>query len=547
MLQSDFNLVRINISSLASNNFFLPLALIIFLSGCTKKQELTNSTDYKEYIDTTVSVYGPYAAVKLPITKGVKIANPLHVSVGPQGILYASNQTGEVYSLQDTDNDGLEDMALLYCNVKDFGLRSPAGFEHRGDTIFIGTAQQIRAFLDANRDGKADTSWVFFDDIPNSEHPYEWTCGLNFGNDGWLYMALSTDSWNAAPSPDPKGYRGSILRVSPNGKKVEQVVTGIRSVYDMDFNVNDELFFTDNEGGGNPAEELNRVIKNGFYGHNPKKYKFDTAISADYNLQTEMAPSGIEFNKADNNFGGTGGNLFVAFYGPGERWARGGVGRVNIQRLSNGSYSYEEFPVADIPKLSNLAFGNDGSLYVAQHGKADYWYNAIYENEGAFYKLIYDSLAPVKPATGRAILTSMPSKNSIEAGKQLFAEHACLACHAVDGTTELLGPNLKDAGKRLTREDILNEVLNPSDIIKPSMMAVRITKNDNQVLIGRVLNSNEKEISLMLVGNSIVQIPRNEIKKTEDEKKSLMYEGLFNGLPDAERESLLDYVVSLSN
>ena len=78
-------------------------------------------------------------------------------------------------------------------------------------------------------------------------------------------------------------------------------------------------------------------------------------------------------------------------------------------------------------------------------------------------------------------------------------------------------------------------------------MAVRITKNDNQVLIGRVLNSNEKEISLMLVGNSIVQIPRSEIKKTEDEKKSLMYEGLFNGLPDPERESLLDYVVSLSN
>ena len=101
-------------------------------------------------------------------------------------------------------------MALLYCDVKDFGLRSPAGFAHRGDTIFIGTAQQIRAFLDEDKDGKADTSWVFFDDIPNSEHPYEWTCGLNFGKDGWLYVALSTDSWNAAPSPDPNKYRGSI-------------------------------------------------------------------------------------------------------------------------------------------------------------------------------------------------------------------------------------------------------------------------------------------------------------------------------------------------
>jgi len=532
------------IHHLTTRNSLLVIVLVTFLMGCTKQEP---TVAYEKFIDTTISAYGPYAVVKLPITTGVKIANPLQVGLGPQGILYASNQTGEVYSLRDTNGDGLEDMALLFCNVKDFGLRSPAGFEHRGDTIFIGTAQQIRAFLDVDKDGKADTSWVFFDDIPNSEHPYEWTCGLNFGKDGWLYLALSTDSWNAAPSADPKRYRGSILKISPNGKSAEQVVTGIRSVYDMDFNHDNDLFFTDNEGGGNPTEELNLVVKNGFYGHNPKKYNFDSMTSAAYNLQTEIAPSGIEFNRADNDFGGTGGNLFVAFYGPGERWTRGGVGRVDIKKLPDGKYSYEEFPIADIPKLSNLAFGNDGSLYLAQHGKADYWYNAIYENEGAFYKLIYDSLAPAKPATTRAVLTRAPSKNSIEAGKQLFAEHACLACHAVDGTTELLGPNLKDVGKRLSRQEILEEVLEPSDIIKPSMMAVRITKKDDQVLIGRVVNSDEKEISLMLVGNSVVQIPRSEIKKTEDENKSLMYEGLFTGLPDAEREALLDYVISLNN
>ena len=81
------------------------------------------------------------------------------------------------------------------------------------------------------------------------------------------------------------------------------------------------------------------------------------------------------------------------------------------------------------------------SLYLANMGKRIIGTMPIYENEGAFYKLIYDSLAPAKPPTARAILTSTPSKNSIEAGKQLFAEHACLACHAVDGTTELLGPN----------------------------------------------------------------------------------------------------------
>jgi putative heme-binding domain-containing protein len=151
-----------------------------------------------------------------------------------------------------------------------------------------------------------------------------------------------------------------------------------------------------------------------------------------------------------------------------------------------------------------------------------------------------------KPQKSRPTLTKALSKNSIEAGKQLFAEHACLACHAVDGVTELLGPNLKDVGRRLNRQEIMEEILQPSERIKPSMMAVRIIKTDGKVLSGRVVNSSEREISLMLVGNHVVTIPRNEIQRTEDEAKSLMYEGLINDLPQDEQESLMDYIVSLS-
>ncbi|WP_237144573.1 DUF7133 domain-containing protein [Pontibacter pamirensis] len=485
-------------------------------------------------------------ALKLPITKGVKLANPIQLGLGPAGVLYATNQTGEVYSLHDTDNDGLEDMALLYCNVKDAGLRSPSGFTSRGDTIYIGTAQQIRAFLDVDKDGKADTSWVFFDGIPHSEHPYEWTNGLSFGPDNWLYAALTTDSWNAAPSPDPKGYRGAILKISPDGKKVETAATGIRSVYGLAFNQYGDLFFTDNEGGGNPTEELNRLVRNGFYGHNPAKYRVTSIVAPEHNLETEVAPSGIEFNRPDNDYGGSGGELFVAYYGPGERWARGGIGRIQVRRLADGSYAYKEFPVADIPKLSDLAFGKDGALYVANHGKADYWYNAVYENEGSIYKLVYDPSLLHVPAKNREKPSKTFSKNSVEAGKQLFAERACLGCHQVDGVTELLGPNLKDVGKRLTREEILEEILKPSERIKPSMMAVRVTKKNGQVMSGRVVGSNENLISLMLIGNSIIEIPRHEIEKTVNEKQSLMYEGLLNGLSDTEKEALLNYIFSLS-
>ncbi|MEX2230641.1 MAG: c-type cytochrome [Cyclobacteriaceae bacterium] len=304
--------------------------------------------------------------------------------------------------------------------------------------------------------------------------------------------------------------------------------------------------YTDNEGGGNPTEELNLLVKNGFYGHNPAKYKFESVTAPVLDLKTEVAPAGIEFNKPDNDFGGTASDLFVAFYGPGERWTRGGLGRVKIQRLSDGSYSYNEFPIADIPKLSDLAFAKDGALYLTQHGKADYWYNAVYENEGSIYKLIYDPSVSAAVKT-KTVADKSFSENSIDAGKQLFAEQACLACHQVDGVTELLGPNLKDVADRLTREEILEEITKPSERIKPSMMAMRVIKKDGQVLIGRVVNADQEQISLMIVGNHIVKVPRSEIKSSENEKKSLMYEGLLNGLAETEKDALLNYIASLSN
>jgi putative heme-binding domain-containing protein len=104
-------------------------------------------------------------------------------------------------------------------------------------------------------------------------------------------------------------------------------------------------------------------------------------------------------------------------------------------------------------------------------------------------------------------------------GKQLFAESSCLGCHQVDGTTELLGPNLKNIAKNFSRAEILEAIVTPSKRIKPSMGGVRITKKDSQILLGRVINSDETSLLLMIVGNQTVTIRRDEIEKMENEKK----------------------------
>jgi hypothetical protein len=69
---------------------------------------------------------------------------------------------------------------------------------------------------------------------------------------------------------------------------------------------------------------------------------------------------------------------------------------------------------------------------------------------------------------------------------------------------------------------------------------------DGQQYLGRVINANEKELQMMLVGNNIITLSRNDIEKSEDEKKSLMYEGLIRNMPEDKVNALLDYLMSLS-
>ncbi|WP_332912103.1 c-type cytochrome [Algoriphagus boritolerans] len=220
----------------------------------------------------------------------------------------------------------------------------------------------------------------------------------------------------------------------------------------------------------------------------------------------------MEFNSLENDFGGSAGSLFVAFYGPSERWNRGGVARVTIQKTSVG-YEYKELPVVDIPKLSDLTFGKDGSLYLAQHGISDYWYNPTEVKTGGFYKLIHDPSREGKHLTKREIKEESFPEASLEKGRELFALRACSACHSIDGETDLIGPNLNGVGREFSQEELLEEINAPSNRIKASMIATKITLNDGKVLLGRVVYSDADQISIMLVGNHTVQVKKSDIEK----------------------------------
>src|SRR5690606_24472320 len=219
-----------------------------------------------------------------------------------------------------------------------------------------------------------------------------------------------------------------------------------------------------------------------------------------FDLTREVAPSALAWNPATNDFGGTGGHLFVSYYGPGERGTRGAVSHMRMDRRPGGTYAGTESLIADLPKRPALTFGPDGSLYGAHHGKADYWYNSVLDRQGCFYRIFHDPTV-VPKTTDREKPEMEFAENSIEQGKQLYAELSCLGCHQVDGTTELLGPNLNDIGQRMSREEILEAIRDPSKIITPRMGGIRIETIDGRSLLGRVVSASEDEVTLMLIGN----------------------------------------------
>lgn len=137
------------------------------------------------------------------------------------------------------------------------------------------------------------------------------------------------------------------------------------------------------------------------------------------------------------------------------------------------------------------------------------------------------------------------SKDILAQGQQLFAEKACSTCHSVDGKSDLIGPDLKDIGRFYSKTELIEEITDPSCRFKPGMIGSKITKTDGEVLLGRVVGSDQEFIKLMVIGNRVIDIPRSEVKSEEPYEKSLMYSGLLTGMTEEETDALLSYLINL--
>jgi quinoprotein glucose dehydrogenase len=82
-------------------------------------------------------------------------------------------------------------------------------------------------------------------------------------------------------------------------------------------------------------------------------------------------------------------------------------------------------------------------------------------------------------------------------GRELFVEHpaaACTRCHTVRNAGSDVGPNLTGVGARLTREQILQSLVEPNAVIAPGFGTVNITLRNGQKIDGTLRQENDTHV-----------------------------------------------------
>ncbi len=141
-------------------------------------------------------------------------------------------------------------------------------------------------------------------------------------------------------------------------------------------------------------------------------------------------------------------------------------------------------------------------------------------------------------------------------GKQLFESEGlqCKTCHRAGGSGSSggtggsggdVGPDLSDAGKRLTPAQILESILDPSKAIDPKYLAYAVETRQGDLQLGLLVTRTAEEVVLKDSQAKLVSVPAADVLSLLPQEKSLMPELLFRDLTAEELACLIAYLGSL--
>ncbi len=138
-------------------------------------------------------------------------------------------------------------------------------------------------------------------------------------------------------------------------------------------------------------------------------------------------------------------------------------------------------------------------------------------------------------------------KGNVERGRELFKAEAmqCIKCHRIGNTGSTLGPDLSQIGKKMTRAQILENILEPSKNIDPPYITYVVEMTNGKLVTGLLVKRTDDEVVIKSVGDKEERVPAKLIASLVALKFSLMPEQLLRDLTAEQAADLVDFLASL--
>jgi len=199
--------------------------------------------------------------------KMMKVATPegIILEVGglvnlPNGNLGISTRRGDVFIVENPTS------SRPFFRKFASGLHEILGLAYKDGAFYCAQRGELTKLVDTNIDGKADVYETIYS-WPLSGHYHEYSFGPKIAPDGSFFVtgnvAFGNEEWWRGESRVP--WRGWAMRITEDGK-MEPWATGMRSPAGLGF-LNNELFYTDNQGDWMGSGAIWKVEKGDFIGH----------------------------------------------------------------------------------------------------------------------------------------------------------------------------------------------------------------------------------------------------------------------------------------
>jgi putative heme-binding domain-containing protein len=128
------------------------------------------------------------------------------------------------------------------------------------------------------------------------------------------------------------------------------------------------------------------------------------------------------------------------------------------------------------------------------------------------------------------------------AGKGIYLQQGCNACHSIEKGEPLKGPFMGQIGSIMSRQQIAESILKPNASISQGFATVHVTTKEGKSYTGFVTAESAERVVLRDITGAAHTIMAGDIQKREELETSMMPAGLANALSYEEFASLITYL-----